>query len=58
MKTYRVFYKEVLGHVFYVKAESEDEVIDRFNELVDNGKIDFSDGEVVDSDIDYIEEVK
>lgn len=57
MKTYRVFYKEVLSHVFYVDAESENEVVDRFNELVDKGRIDFSDGEVVDSDIDFFEEV-
>lgn len=56
MKTYRVFYKETIEHVFYVDAESESDVVDKFNKLVDNGEIDFSYGEIVHSDIEYIEE--
>ena len=55
MKTYRVFYKEVIEHMFYVDAESEHDVVDEFNKLVDNGEIDFSNGEIVHSDIEYIE---
>ena len=57
MKKYKVFYKEVIEHIFYVDAESESEVIDEFNKLVDNGKIDFSYGEIVHSDIEYIEKI-
>jgi hypothetical protein len=57
MKTYRVFYEEVIEHVFYVDAESKDDIIDEFNKLVEDGKIDFSNGEVTHSDIEYVEEV-
>lgn len=58
MKTYKVYYKEIVEHRFYVDAESEDKVIEEFNKMVSAGKIDFDNGFVVHSDIDYIREAK
>jgi hypothetical protein len=46
MKTYKVTYRETLIHTFYVEAENIDDAEDTFNKLIDNGKIDFSDGEI------------
>lgn len=51
MKTYKVTYMEKLIHEFYVEAEDEYEASDKFNEQLNHGEIDFSDGCLVDSDI-------
>lgn len=53
---YRIDYKEVLHHTFYVDAATSEEAEAEFNRQVETGDIDFSDGEVVDTDI-KIEEV-
>lgn len=50
MKEYLITYKEHLVHSFYVKADSEDEAMEEFDRLVENGEIDFSGGEVYDTD--------
>jgi len=50
MKEYLITYKEHLVHSFYVKADSEDEAMEEFDRLVKNGEIDFSGGEVYDTD--------
>lgn len=53
----RVKYTEVVRHVFEIKAEDGDEVTvnDAFYGLVNDGKIDFSYGEVIDGEITDIE---
>lgn len=53
---YRIDYKEVLHHTFYVDADTPEEAEAEFNRQVGAGDIDFSDGEVVDTAI-KIEEV-
>lgn len=53
---YRIDYKEVLHHTFYVDAATSEEATAEFNRQVGAGDIDFSDGEVVDTAI-KIEEV-
>jgi len=57
MKTYKIDYKEILSYEFYVDAESQEQAINKFNEMVSNGKVDFNDGYIVHSDIEYIQEV-
>lgn len=53
----RIDYKEVISHSFEIEAEDSDEVTvnDEFHELVRDGKIDFSDGEVISGEITNIE---
>lgn len=51
MKTYKVTYKETLVHTFHIEADNFDDAEDTFNRFVDHGEIDFSDGELVDSNI-------
>jgi hypothetical protein len=46
MKTYKVTYKETLIHTFYVEANNEEEAKGAFEEDLMDGKVDFSDGEV------------
>ncbi len=57
MKTFKVEYQEVIVHEFYVEAETEDEVSEKFCEMASEGKFDFLDGEVVSGEIMNIEEV-
>lgn len=57
MKTFKITYKEVLYHEFYVEAETEDGVSDEFCRMASNGELDFSDGDVVEGNIVDIEEV-
>lgn len=58
MKTYKVIYTESLVHAFYVDAENEDAAREEFNRKSANGELDFSDGEVYDTSVESIEEVK
>ena len=53
---YKINYKEVLYHAFYVEAATYEEAEAEFDRQVGTGDIDFSDGEVIDTDIN-IEEV-
>ena len=53
---YKINYKEVLYHAFYVEAATYEEAEAEFDRQVGAGDIDFSDGEVIDTDI-KIEEV-
>lgn len=57
MKIFKVEYQEVIVHEFYVEAETEDEVTEKFCEMASDGEFDFIDGEVVSGDIINIEEV-
>ena len=57
MKTFKVVYQEVLVHEFYIEAETETEVNDKFVEMANKCELDFSDGEVESSEIIKIEEV-
>ena len=50
MKEYRITHWEKLEGDFYVEAESEDDALDKFYDQVNDGKIDFSDLEMVDSE--------
>ena len=58
MKTYKVYYKEIIEYMFYVDAESEDQVADELNKMIADGKINFDNGFVEHSDIEFIQEVK
>lgn len=57
MKTYKVCYKEIIEYEFYVDAESEHKVVEEFNKMINDGKINFDDGFVVHGDIEFIQEV-
>lgn len=46
MKTYVVHYTETLVHTFYVEANNEEEAKEEFEYELQEGKVDFSDGEV------------
>lgn len=48
--TYKITYKEVLLHTFEVEANSHKEAEKEFERLADAGEIDFSDGEVIDTE--------
>lgn len=50
MKTYKVIYREVLHHEFEVEANSREEAEKKFERLANAGEIDFSYGEVVDTE--------
>jgi hypothetical protein len=56
MKTFKVEYKEVILHTFYVEAETEEDVEEKFCEMAGNGEFDFSDGWVTNGEIVNIEE--
>lgn len=50
MKTYKIIYNEVISHVFYVDANNEDEAEKKFESMANNGELDYSDGEVADTE--------
>ena len=52
---YTVIYKEELAHSFPIEAENPAEALEVFEQLNNKGEIDFSDGEVVDTDL-YVKE--
>lgn len=54
-KKYMIIYNETITHWFYVDAESEEAAEAEFNHQVNNGEIDFSDGEQTDSSIEVFE---
>lgn len=47
---YKVIYKEILHHEFEVEANSREEAKKEFERLADAGEIDFSYGEVIDTE--------
>lgn len=49
MNTYKIIHREELVDWFYIEAESEEAAISEYNRLVAEGKIDFSNMEMVDS---------
>ena len=53
---YKIKYTETLHHVFYVDAATSEDAKLKFDRLVETGKIDFCNGQVLDTDIN-IEEV-
>ena len=57
MKTYKVIVKEILYHEFYVDAENEDQVYDKYEAMALRGDLDFSRGEVDMQDIVKVKEV-
>ena len=56
MKEYKITYKETLVHTFYVTADSEEEARSAFDAEVHEGLIDFSDGEVAETEVSISEE--
>lgn len=50
MKTYKVTYKETLVHTFYVDAKDEESAKEAFEQDMMDGSVDFSDGEVSDTE--------
>lgn len=57
MNTYKIIYTESLCHAFYVDAESDDEAREKFERQSENGELDFSDGEVYNSEIKIVAKV-
>lgn len=57
MKTFKITYKEVLYHEFYVEAEAEDDVDDEFCRMANDGELDFSNADLIEGEIVNIEEV-
>lgn len=55
MKTYNVHFYEHIHHIFEVEANSKEEAEKEFNHQLNEGKFDFSDGEVYDSSTEFIE---
>ena len=55
MKEYKVIYKETLIHTFYVCADNEEEARSAFDERVNKGLVDFSDGEVTETEVSFSE---
>ena len=51
MKEYKITYKETLIHTFYVTADDEEEARNAFDEEVNMGLVDFSDGEITETEI-------
>lgn len=49
MAEYKVIHKEELVGWFYVTADNEQDAIDKWQQMVSNGEVDFSDMELVDS---------
>ena len=49
MASYKIIHKEELVGWFYVEADSEKEALAKYDEMVNNGEIDYSDMEMVDS---------
>ena len=57
MSTYIINYTESLCHEFYVDAASEEDARKKFERQSENGELDFSKGEVYDSEIKIVAEV-
>lgn len=55
MKKYKIVHTEKLVGEWYVEAESSEGAIEAFMTQVNNGKIDFSDMELVDSEDNAVE---
>ena len=55
MKTYKVTYKETLIHTFYVDADDEESAKEAFEEDLMQGRVDFSDGEVTNTEYELEE---
>lgn len=49
MATYKIVHKEELIGLFFVEANSEEEALEEFNFQVNDGQVDFSDMELVES---------
>ena len=58
MTTYKIIYTESLRHEFYVDAESENDAREKFERQSESGDLDFSNGEVCDSGVKNIFEVR
>ena len=56
VKTFKVTYKEVLYHEFYVNAETEEDVDAEFCRMANDNELDFSDGDLIEGNIIKIEE--
>lgn len=57
MKTFKITYKEILYHEFYVNAETEKDVDEAFCRMANDNELDFSDGDLIEGNIVKIEEV-
>lgn len=55
-KRYKVTYQEKLSGSYYINANSRDEALHIYDEMNNNGEIDFSGLELVDSDL-FVDEV-
>lgn len=58
MKKYNVFFEEVVLHEFPLDAENLEMVEEAFSDAADNGNLDFSDGDVILSQVVKIEDIE
>ena len=58
MKTYKIIYHEIVSHIFYVDADNKDEAEEKFEAMAYNGELDYSDGEVIDTETKIYENQK
>lgn len=57
MKEYKIIHREEwIGH-FYVDAESKEDALKTYHQMVSDGRIDFGDVELVDGE-DSVEEIE
>lgn len=49
MAEYKIIHREELVGWFYVHANSKEEALEKWNRKVNNGEVDFSDLDLVDS---------
>ena len=50
MKEYMINYVETMGYTYYYEAESAEDARKQFNKDVEDGNVDFTDGDCLDSD--------
>lgn len=58
MNTYFLRYEETVRHNFYIDTNSIEEAKEKFEELANEGKINFCGGTVVDTEITIEREIK
>lgn len=56
MKNYMIIYTETVSHTFYVDADSKDDAEEKFKQMNESGELDFSYGDVVDTETKIYED--
>ena len=56
MKNYMIIYTETVSHTFYIDADSKDDAEEKFKQMNESGELDFSYGDVVDTETKIYED--